>query len=375
MNESALQLRSEFLGPLHRETLVSENDLAIVHESLGDFKKAEAAYLDALAKQRTTLGSDDVYTMKTINNLGSLYHKLSDFEQAAKYWEEAYERRKRVLGPEHPEFLSTLGNLPIAYIGLGQLDRAQALFIESLEVSRRVLGEYHPRTINSTTNVGAMYSDRGMYEEALPFALEGWTKSQDVHEPSHMSYLYSGANLAGIYIQLHKGSADPTYLENAGHILARVTAASVESFGEDHPTTLSILGSSADLENQRGNHAAAMAQYRNILSKQLAIFGANNEEVLLTRAGIAYTHLMLDNPEKAIGEYEDLLPVAKDAFGQFHPEYLEIMLGLAEARAANSDLETATLLFRAAVDSYTETLGADDPRTIAAIERQKARLP
>lgn len=372
LNEAALTLRTEFLGPLHRQTLVSGNDLAIVYERLGEFRKSEATYLDVLAKQREILGSDDVYTLKTINNLGSLYFQLSDHEQAAAYWEEAYERRKRVLGVEHEEYISTLSNLPIPYIMMGQLDRAQVLFVEALDVSRNLRGEMHPGTINAIHNVGMMYIDRAMYEEALPYNLEAWAKSQQIHEPSHQASLYSGASLASNYLLLDEVSPDPAYFESAEQILAKVADAGHAAYPPTHPITLTIDDVLASLENRQGKHTEAMQRYLNILSRQLTLFSPDNDQVLLTRVGIADTHFKLGQLEVAVRKYEELLPLAKEVFGEFHPEYLDILLGLAEAHAANGDHEIATHLFQKAVDSYVETLGQDDPRTLAAIKRQES---
>jgi predicted ATPase/DNA-binding SARP family transcriptional activator len=109
--------------------------LAVVaHYAGGDYREAQALYLESLAIKRT-LGYQHGIA-KDLNNLGNLACNLQEFEQAIIYYEESLVIKRDIGVPLGVAI--TLSNLGTAYQELGQYERAVALYRESMVISQQL---------------------------------------------------------------------------------------------------------------------------------------------------------------------------------------------------------------------------------------------
>ena len=69
MYERAMKGYEQALGPLHRNTLSTVNNLAILLKQCGDLKEAGALYKRALMGREKVLGDNHQETLDTIYNL------------------------------------------------------------------------------------------------------------------------------------------------------------------------------------------------------------------------------------------------------------------------------------------------------------------
>jgi hypothetical protein len=175
--KGALPLFEEVLAVSRRvdgdddvNTLVSMNNLASLHQKMGNHELALPLFIEALAAQRRTLGKDSPDTLRTVCNLAMLHLRTENFSLSLPLVEESLAARQRTLGPRHVDTLESKHNLGLlrwhmahgkyvsfgaaaAHVGpcdLVELKLASTLLREVLDVRKRLLGDEHPLTKEST---------------------------------------------------------------------------------------------------------------------------------------------------------------------------------------------------------------------------------
>jgi tetratricopeptide (TPR) repeat protein len=114
--EQCVRICREALGEQHPEYATSLNNLAALHESMGDYARAEPLHRQAMEICREALGEHDPYYAANLNNLAMLYQSMGDYPRAEPLHRQAMEIRRKALGGKHPWYATSLNNL-----GLQQL--------------------------------------------------------------------------------------------------------------------------------------------------------------------------------------------------------------------------------------------------------------
>ncbi|MFY1694875.1 tetratricopeptide repeat protein [Solwaraspora sp. WMMA2101] len=156
------------LGPLHRETLLALNSLALVRGHLGSTaaerrrsqQAAHRLWLGARARWRRVAGPDDQYALDVLNGLALSCRAIGCLDEAVAILDDLRERRAHLLGSEHPDTLSTAENALIVRSELGE-ETADGLW-KVLLGRLRGQGPGHPRTGVTMANlIRAEYGSAG----------------------------------------------------------------------------------------------------------------------------------------------------------------------------------------------------------------------
>ena len=75
--QRALAIREEALGPKHPDVAQSLNNLALLSDSQGQYKKAEPLYQRSLAIWEKALGSEHPDVAASLNNVAGLHYTHS----------------------------------------------------------------------------------------------------------------------------------------------------------------------------------------------------------------------------------------------------------------------------------------------------------
>jgi Domain of unknown function (DUF4062)/Tetratricopeptide repeat/NB-ARC domain len=158
--------QERILGPDHRDTLTSRNNLAAAYRAAG--RAAEAIPLDerTLADSERILGPDHRDTMTSRGNLATAYRAAGRAAEAIVLHERTLADRERILGPDHPRTLQSRNNLGLAYMDAGRAAEAIPLFEHTLADLERILGPDHPNTLISRNNLALAYEAVGRDAEA-----------------------------------------------------------------------------------------------------------------------------------------------------------------------------------------------------------------
>jgi tetratricopeptide (TPR) repeat protein/predicted Ser/Thr protein kinase len=257
---AALALRRATLGPEHRMTLASTNDLATILHEQGKFDETESLYRQVLADARRRFGDDDELTLTTVNNLADLLRQRGRLNESEALFREAVERRRRLHDEDHLLLLSSLNNLALVLNEQGKLDEAEPLFRHALARNRVVRGEDHPETLLTMGNLAMLLLDRKQYAEAEALATEKLERSRRVLGVTHFSTLTAANNLAMLLQAQGKWSQAEPLMRDA---LAKAR----ESPLRDHPSTLALISNFAGVLQKQGKLAEAEPLHREAVER------------------------------------------------------------------------------------------------------------
>jgi serine/threonine protein kinase/tetratricopeptide (TPR) repeat protein len=195
-DERACALYTRHLGPQHRDTLASLNNLANSYGALGRHAEALKLYEQTLALRKSKLGADHPHTLQSMNNLASGYSDLGRYDDALKLYEETLRLQKAKLGPDHPDTLASMNNLASSYSDLGRHADALKLREEAVRLEKAKLGPDHPDTLVSMNHLASTYSDLGRHAEALKLYEETLRLQKAKLGPDHPETLSSMRGVA-----------------------------------------------------------------------------------------------------------------------------------------------------------------------------------
>jgi hypothetical protein len=135
--------------------LLSLRFWALYHlNELGDSSSQAIAVGEQLvADLEQTLGPHHRDTLGSRNNLAAAYQAAGRFAEAIPLFQQTLATRARLLGPDHPETLTSQHNLAAAYQAAGRFAEAIPLLERTLAAREQVLGADHPSTVNSRRNL------------------------------------------------------------------------------------------------------------------------------------------------------------------------------------------------------------------------------
>jgi len=164
--ERALAIREKALGPDHRDTAESLNNLALLLKDQGDIAAARPLLERAVAIYQL-LGPDNPDTALGLNNLAIVLHIQGALAEARPLYERALAIRERSLGAEHPDTAASLNNLARLLQAQGDLAGARPLYERALAILEKALGPAHPNTNRGRHNFARLLLGFGRPAEAL----------------------------------------------------------------------------------------------------------------------------------------------------------------------------------------------------------------
>jgi tetratricopeptide (TPR) repeat protein len=167
MLERAFNANERNLGRSHPLSLTILLKLAKCHETMNEIDKSEELLKDVLKRQGSTIGFNQLETIRTRVALATTMTKKGNFEKAVKESRLALQTISKLCGPNHPETLDLHGE----YVNI--LHRANILpeaIRESrhlLESHETILGIDHFMTNAARHNLAALLVDHGRPEELV----------------------------------------------------------------------------------------------------------------------------------------------------------------------------------------------------------------
>ena len=144
-----------------------------------------------------------------------------------------------------------------------------------------------------------------------------------------------------------------------------VLAARLRVQGPDHPSTLATRHNIALEMAERGDHAAAEAEYRDVLAAKLRVQGPDHPSTLTTRHQIALEMAARGDHAAAEAEYRDVLAARLRVQGPDDPSTLATRHCIALEMAERGDHAAAEAEYRDVLAARLRVQGPDDPSTLA----------
>jgi eukaryotic-like serine/threonine-protein kinase len=266
MFREALRLRQAVWGAEHPDVASSLRLLAVALAEQVD-PACEPLFRAALAMRRKLLGNEHLDVAQSLDNMALLLSVRREFDQAEAMEREALAIRRKLLGAEHPDVAKSLDNLANILSERGQPQSAiEPLRDEALTMRRKLLSEDHPDVVSSLANQAASMFDRGDAAGAEKNIRETLVRLRRLYGNEHPDIADALTNLGAVLDQQDD-------LAGAESALREALAMRSKLLGPDHQGNAWTLCHLGSVLEHRGDLAGAEGAYRRALALQRKLPG------------------------------------------------------------------------------------------------------
>ena len=158
LSEMQLSHAKETHGEESEQVAEVLNNLAVLHENLGQSVRAEPLYYQAIEIGRKTIGEDHPEFANRLNNLAGLYEAMGRYEDAEPLYRQSIEIDRKTIGEDHPDFATRLNNLGVLYYRQERFSEAADLLRQALAIQEAKLPEEHTDTEGTRGSLENLYT-------------------------------------------------------------------------------------------------------------------------------------------------------------------------------------------------------------------------
>ena len=352
--DQVTQVRQKVLGNDHPDYAVSLTNLALLHESMGDYSKAEPLLIESREIVKKALGPEHPHYATSLSNLAALYKSTGDYANAEPLLIKAHDICQKVLGTEHPQFARTVKSLALLYHLMGDYANAEPLYIDARDIDQKLLGTEHPVYAATLNNLADLYRSMGDYAQAEPLFVEAREITENSVGTEHPDYAASLSNLALLYLAMGDYAKAKPLLVEARDILR-------ESPGIERPDYAACLNNLAGLYHRMGYYTQAeplLIESREICE---SVLGTEHPRYAGSLNSLAGLYEAMGDYERAERLYIEARDIQQKVLGTEHPSYATTLNNLAGLYEAKGDYAKAEPLHIEARDIRERVLGTEHP--------------
>jgi eukaryotic-like serine/threonine-protein kinase len=200
--ERALTVDRQVLGDDNPRVAWHLTNLAIVAQNMGDLKKAESLYRDAIRRMERAYGVGDPQTADAIGNYGLLLQREGRLAEAEPLLRSALALALSQYGQEHYKVGYARVSLAMLLHDQGNLVEAEGEFRQALAIYDKTLPANHDWRAAALMHYARLLVDRGKPDEALASSeqsLKIWVATTPASNPrtaqAHAIHAYALAHL------------------------------------------------------------------------------------------------------------------------------------------------------------------------------------
>lgn len=282
------------------------NNLANLHKSRNDYKKAEEMYEKALIIRRilaeTQLETDIFEVTAVLNNLALLQSEKKNFKEAEKNYKEALNTRKKLAELNYGKYIPYVARIIHNYALLlsdeGKYEEAEIKYEEALNIRRELAKknpeEYIPNLAATLNDFAIMQNDIKKYKEGeknFKESLEYFKMLAKKNSEAYIPFLANVLNNIAILQSNNgeNGEAEKNYKE-ALNLQKKLVEKNSETY---MPFVACTLNNLADLQSDIGEYEEAMKNYeealiirRNLVEKNPEIYSSVLIETLMSDSSL-----------------------------------------------------------------------------------------
>jgi tetratricopeptide (TPR) repeat protein len=277
----------------------------IVYVVAGEFEIGEQLADRAVAIQRE-LDPEDLRLTRLLGNLGAVLASRGRYAKAQAYFVEALAKHEEMLGPDHPDTLSIATNLAVVEMRTGDFSTGLARVERVAEAQARLLGAEHGEVANTLNNLASAYRQDGQIDRAIAVHERVIALRKRIHGDVSLPVAQSESNLVNALLAAKRPTEARAHLDRALTIRRQLLAA-------DHPEILAGHTAEAAVLRAEGDVAGALAVIDAAIAPLQARLGPLHAATIDARVSRASLLAALDRPGEAVAEYESLLQLVDGA--------------------------------------------------------------
>jgi CHAT domain-containing protein/Tfp pilus assembly protein PilF len=353
LREQAQTIIEKACGTENSASAINLKLLALLYDQKGDYKKAEAAYLRALAAREKPPDSEHAEEANILIGLGTVYGHMEDFVRAEQVYTRALAIREKALGPDSPEVASALFSLSHALTNRGLYAQAEPLLRRALAIQEKALGADALEVALTLNNLAYLYMEKGDFEQSEALFKRSLATFEKLLGPEHALVGTPLNSLAALYRT--KGD-----YQRAEPLLKRALAIQEKAVGPEHPDTAIALNSLALLYSEKGDDERALPLFQRALAIREKA-EPNSSSVAATLNSIANVYSSKGEHAQAVSLYKRALAIVEKTIGTETPLYASTLSNLAVVYEEQGDYEQAEPLIRRALALRERLLGPEHP--------------
>jgi tetratricopeptide (TPR) repeat protein len=362
MGHTVYDVFSAALGDDHLGTRMALTNLGNAYKS-GHYPNKAIPFLERAVEQSRRVGAEDEHAAEAMLGLAAAYNAAARIDEAnaAARIDEAialYEEGLAVyhrLGDEVQTMGAQLG-LAGALDAAGRVSEAIDLYEQAIVDCERLLGEDHPDTLAAVHNLATTYTKAGVVNKAIPMLERVVTVGVEVLGEDHPSALAAVYNLADAYA---KGG----WLDEALERLAHNVETCKETFQEPNFLTMASAARLIEVADaiRKGNKTPRVA-FTAVASEQRG--RPNDDET--DPEWLAADYAVAGRLDEAISLYEQSFLNRMETLGPDDPRTMATRSNLATAYMIAGRTDSAVPLHERTLADRVRVLGPTHPDTVAS---------
>jgi serine/threonine-protein kinase len=267
-------------------------------------------------------GIETLEVGKWVNHLGLMHQDLGEYEPAVAAYRRSLDILERAEGAESPLLALPLDNLGMTLRSLGRLDEAQVALERALGLVESGWGTAHPQYGTALNSLGNLLLDRGRYEEASVRLRAAAANYEAALGPEHPFLAWPLSNEALALLELGRPA-------EALPLMRRALEVRRKSLGEEHWQTASSHADVGLALEALGDRAAAEAEMRRGL--EIGRRAIVPPTITLAEMMVYLADLLAGEGRgvEARGLYEEALPILRASLPSGHAKIAQCEASIA----------------------------------------------
>jgi tetratricopeptide (TPR) repeat protein len=308
-----------------------------------------------------------------LNEVAALYQETGeDYAESLRLKQRVLEMDEVALGKDHPKIAVALNNMASLDMVLGNFDRAKYLYRRALAIQTKASRNTDSEKEMAITlcNLASLCENQQEYDEAKDKLNQALALREQTMGSQHPLVGRTLVNLGAVEQASGNLEAATVRITEGKRILE-------ETLEPGHPDLAWVAFSLASLRYDTGDIDAALPLYEEALQIRIARLGPIHIDVAATclNIGSAYHEKWSaiedeDDPafeqmrDKAHYNYNAALEIFTEKLGAEHPDTASALHNLGTLSFEDNDMDAAEDYFNRALDIRSKKLGVDDAKTL-----------
>ena len=358
-------------GALKAQELIDEPEiearirvtLAKTYRSIGSYEKAQTELERALILEKANASADSLTRLQAMNEIAMVHEALGNYVEAEPLLENLLEQRTNELGPENDQVLDIRIDLAKVYRRIGKLEIAEndcSQILSLLNDQNR--SEDDPLLLKCMTELAEIYLANEKVSQAESLSRNVFERSRLYLGENNPFSLKRGQVLVD---SLRKSDKLEEGYDLGLSLLLKLT----EVLGTNHQDTLRAKDSLAEILAANNEFQKALEYYQEIREDKEGALGPMHPETLATMKAMAELFRQQDQIDESEIIQHSVYQRLAEKYGQKHPETLRSMNELADIYLEQQRYENSMQLSQDTLALEKEELGEDDPMTLNTMFR------
>ena len=209
-----LDVTGQLYGENSPEYAATLNDYGGIHRDIGNYEKAEQAFLQAADKIAQLQGQNHPDYGSVLNNLAGLYRLMKRYDASAEQVRKTLEIYRAALGEQHFLYISGMNNLGLLYQDMGRYAEAEELHSRSLALLEQA-GDNPIAIATTLTNLASARRQQNRLDGVVSLLERALRMYETYLGREHSLYAYGLNNLASYYMTIGQYDNAAVYYQSA----------------------------------------------------------------------------------------------------------------------------------------------------------------